>query len=72
MSPTASKMLYNSVFNRREFVEVVNAFVDWIEQHNATKTEMYSPAFEDDDIIMVPKKEELDMKYGRVPSAYNT
>ena len=52
MSPTASKMLFNSVFNRREFVEVVNAFVDWIEQHNATKTEMYRPAFEDDDIMV--------------------
>ena len=53
MSPTASKMLYNSVFTRREFVEVVNAFVDWIEaqQYNATKTQMYSPAFEED--IMV-------------------
>ena len=54
MSPTASKMLFNSVFNRREFVEVVNAFVNWIEaqQHNATKTEMYSPAIENDDIMM--------------------
>ena len=54
MSPTASKMLFNSVFTRREFVEVVNAFVDWIEaqQHNATKTQMYSPAFEVDDIMV--------------------
>ena len=55
MSPTASKMLFNSVFNRREFVVGVNAFVDWIEalQYNAAKTEMYSPAFGDDDDIMV-------------------
>ena len=52
MSPTASNILFNSVLIRREFVEGINASVDWIEAHNATKTEMYRPAFEDDDIMV--------------------